>query len=117
EAVRRQPQRLVAFSAPAAQANQELKEFLHRRLYHHPQIIEERERAVKIIEELFQLYLARPERLPPHYLEQTQARAAGGPALPLPRVTCDYIAGMTDTYVFRVHRGIQAGTSLQGATR
>ena len=88
--------RLVSFSAAGVQQNRELKEFLYGRLYHHPQIIEERERAVRTIEELFQLYLVQPERLPPQYFEQTKTN-------PVHRIACDYIAGMTDTYIFKVH--------------
>jgi len=96
EAVRRHPRRLVEFSPEAAQQNQELKEFLWRRLYNHPQIVEERQRAVAATEELFRFYLAQPQRLPRQYVQQTET-------LPLHRVVCDYIAGMTDTYLFRVH--------------
>ncbi|MGH7751463.1 MAG: deoxyguanosinetriphosphate triphosphohydrolase [Gemmatimonadales bacterium] len=97
EAVRRHPERLVSFSPAVAAENRALKQFLWRRLYDHPQITEERERAVRVVEELFQLYLARPERLPAYYFEQTRTE-------PVHRVVCDYIAGMTDTYIFRVHQ-------------
>ena len=97
EAVRRHPQRLVDFSPEAAQQNRELKDFLWRRLYNHPQITEERQRAVAATEELFRFYLEQPQRLPRQYFQQTET-------LPRHRVVCDYIAGMTDTYLFRVHR-------------
>ncbi|MBI2957167.1 MAG: deoxyguanosinetriphosphate triphosphohydrolase [Acidobacteria bacterium] len=96
EAVRRHPRRLVDFSPAGAEQNRQLKQFLHRRLYNHPQILEDRQRAVKVIEELFELYVAQPERLPRQYFEQTKA-------VPVARVACAYIAGMTDTYIFRVH--------------
>jgi len=97
EAVRLAPARLVAFSPEGTAANRALKQFLWQRLYSQPQINEERERAVKVLEELFELYLARPDRLPPQYFEQTKT-------IPVHRVACDYIAGMTDTYIFRVHQ-------------
>lgn len=95
EAVRRQ-QRLVDFSSEVGRENRALKDFLYRRLYKHPQILEERERAMRTVEELFQLYLSRPERLPAQYLEQTKTT-------PVHRMVCDYIAGMTDSFTFRVH--------------
>lgn len=95
-AVRQHPGRLVDFSAAGARDNWELKELLARRVYNHPQILEERERAVRTIEELFQLYLERPSLLPPQYFEQTRQT-------PVHRVACDYIAGMTDNFIFRVH--------------
>ena len=96
EAVRKHPRRLVEFGPEGGGHNQTLKQFLYRRLYSNPQILEDRDRAVRAVQELFELYLAHPERLPAYYFEQTRA-------LPIHRVACDYIAGMTDTYIFRVH--------------
>lgn len=112
EAVRRHPRRLVEFSPAGRQHKRDLKGFLSRRLYNHPQILEERRRAVRTLEELFQLYLARPERLPRPYFEQTRTQPNGRPATPVHRVACDYIAGMTDSFIFRVHREVLADASL-----
>ena len=95
EAVRRHATRLVDFSAQGSGHSQALKLFLHRRLYSHPQILEDRDRAVAVLERLFELYLAQPDRMPRQYFEQTQTA-------PAHRVACDYIAGMTDTYLLRV---------------
>ncbi len=106
EAVRQHPRRLVEFGPEGGGHNQALKQFLYRRLYSHPQILEDRDRAVKAVQELFELYVARPERLPAHYFEQTRV-------LPVHRVACDYIAGMTDTYVFRVHAEVLPGAPQQ----
>jgi dGTPase len=103
EAVRRHPKRLVSFSPEAAAQNGALRDFLRRRLYHHPQIVDERQRAVEATEELFQFYLTEPQRLPPSYYDQTRQA-------PAHRVICDYIAGMTDTYLFRVHHEAIAST-------
>jgi dGTPase len=99
EAVRAHPRRLAAFSDDGERWNRELKQFLHRRLYNHPQILEERERAIRVVEELFQHYVREPGRLPRQYAEQAQRE-------PAHRVACDYIAGMTDNYTFRVHAEI-----------
>jgi dGTPase len=93
--VRRHATRLVDFSPQGSGHSAALKRFLHRRLYSHPQILEERDRAVAVLERLFEHYLAQPERMPRQYFEQTRA-------LPVHRVACDYIAGMTDTYLLRV---------------
>ncbi len=106
EAVRHHPRRLVEFGPEGGGHNQALKQFLYRRLYSHPQILEDRDRAVRAVQELFELYVARPERLPAYYFEQTQV-------LPAHRVACDYIAGMTDTYVFRVHAEVLPGAPQQ----
>ena len=96
EGVRRHPRRLVGFSPEGAHHNRELKDFLWRRLYNHPQITEERERAVEATEELFRFYVTHCERMPGFYAEQAKA-------VPAHRVACDYIAGMTDTYLMRLH--------------
>ncbi|MFQ5927749.1 MAG: deoxyguanosinetriphosphate triphosphohydrolase [Terriglobia bacterium] len=94
--VRNFPRRLVAFSAPVAEASRQLKRFLFERLYAHPNLVAEREQAVRVLEELFRFYLEHPERLPSFYVEKTHTE-------PAHRTVCDYIAGMTDTYVFRQH--------------
>ena len=103
EAVRRHPRRPVGFSSAGTAENRQLKDFLWRRLYNHPQILEERDPAVQAVEELFLLYGQHPERLPRPYYEQTQTLPDRQAGLPVHRVACDYIAGMTDTYLFRVH--------------
>ncbi len=110
EAVRASPRRLVAFSPAVAEEKRVLKEFLYRRLYQHPQITEERERAVKMLEELFAFFVQQPERLPRAYAAQAKTQ-------PAHRVACDYLAGMTDTYVFRVHRDLLGDLASQPASR
>lgn len=97
ETVRAFPRRLVTFSPALAEQNRRLKQFLYRRLYDHPRITQERERAVRTLEELFDYYLKSPERMPPAYVAEAGIR-------PVARVVCDYIAGMTDNYVFHLHR-------------
>jgi len=96
EDIRRHPQRLAAFSPEVAQRNTELKKFLFEELYSHPAISEDRDRSVDSLEALFRFYLARPEIMPDYYA--AQARTA-----PAHRVVCDYIAGMTDHFLLRVH--------------
>jgi dGTPase len=95
--IRRVPRRLAGFSPPVAEINQELKRFLYRRLYDHPAIIEERDRSVDALEQLFRYYLAHTEALPEYYSELAERE-------PSHRVVCDYIAGMTDHFLLRQHR-------------
>ncbi len=97
EEVRRRPQRLIAFSPEAERQNRILREYLHRNLYFHRALVPEKEQGRQVVEDLFQFYLDHPEKLPPSYAEQ--ARQGAGH-----RVICDYIAGMTDHYVRRLHR-------------
>jgi dGTPase len=97
EEIRRLPERLAGFSPGVAKSNNELKRFLYRRLYDHPTIVEERDRSVNALEQLFRYYLAHPESMPEYYFELTARE-------PRHRVVCDYIAGMTDHFLLRQYR-------------
>ena len=92
DAVRQGPA-LVGLS-PALQAqNAELKRFLFRELYRHPQVVASTGLARTVVAELFEAYLAQPREMPADYLQaDDQARAVA-----------DYIAGMTDRYALREH--------------
>ncbi|MGH9476036.1 MAG: deoxyguanosinetriphosphate triphosphohydrolase [Terriglobales bacterium] len=100
DAVRHAPARLVAFSAEAELERQSLKSFLYENLYHHPQLRTENRRAEAIVTTVFNHFGQDPDRLPPAYRD----RALHHPA----RVTCDYIAGMTDSFITRLYQGLQA---------
>jgi dGTPase len=108
EQVRAAPQRLIGFSPEAASENRALREFLHRHLYFHPALVPEKEQGGQVVEDLFQFYLDHPEKLPPSYAEQARQG-------PRHRVICDYIAGMTDHYVQRLHQELLGGAARTGA--
>jgi dGTPase len=104
--VRRLALRLAGFSPLVAEINGALKNFLHRRLYEHPAIVDERDRSVDALEQLFRYYVAHPGSMPEYYSELAEQE-------PRHRVVCDYIAGMTDHFLLRQHReqlGIPAST-------
>ena len=96
EDIRRHPKRLASFSAVVTKENVTLKEFLHTRLYENPIIIEDRDRSVAALDELFVLYMKHPEHMPIAYEDEARRE-------PLHRVVCDYIAGMTDNYLLQQH--------------
>jgi dGTPase len=96
EDVRRFPRRIAGFSPAVAEGNATLKQFLRTRLYDHPSIVEDRERSVAALKQLFAYYIERPEAMPPFYAREAQSTAAH-------RVVCDYIAGMTDQFLLRLH--------------
>lgn len=97
EEVRRQPSRLIGFSPPVAKQNRVLREYLSRHLYFHPALVSEKEQGAHVVESLFRFYLDHPEKLPPTYAEQARQGLRH-------QIVCDYIAGMTDHYVRRLHR-------------
>ena len=91
DAVRREAERFIGFTASQAGRLDELESFLRRNLYHHPRVMERNARAVPVISDLFQAYRADTTLLPAH----VRARfAVDGEA----RAVADYIAGMTDRF-------------------
>lgn len=104
--VRSHPQRLLGFSPAVEQQKELLREFLYRHLYLHPAFQPEREQGNQLIQELFQYYLDHPNKLPRWYAEQAQQG-------PPHRAVCDYIAGMTDGYIQRLHQELLGGVPLE----
>jgi len=101
EEVRAVPHRLAAFTEEAARTSRELKQFLHRRVYSSNELNEGRTRSMAMIEELFQFFLDHPDRLPQSYREHSENQSPH-------RVTCDYIAGMTDGFFRRTYEAMLA---------
>ena len=92
---------LVAFSETMRAESTELKRFLFRNLYRHPQVMETTERAAVVVKDLFAFLMAHPEEI-------GEERASTSS---LPRVVADYIAGMTDRFAIREHQRL-CGTVL-----
>jgi dGTPase len=84
---------LVAFSDGMRERSQNLKTFLFRNLYRHPQVMETTDRARRVVTDLFERYMHAPEELP----------EAHGRRQHLARAVADYIAGMTDRFAIREH--------------
>jgi dGTPase len=104
--VREHPRRLAQFT-PAAQAtNRELKQFLHHTVYFSEAMVEERRRSAAMIAELFEFYTEHPDKLPENYVELLDK-------LPVHRIVCDYIAGMTDGYFLRCFAQAAGGSMLR----
>jgi dGTPase len=100
DAVREQPRLLVSLSTQVMEEHQELKRFLRTRLYNHPKVKDVMDEARATLRELFGAYLRDSSLLPPeHEALAARAEAAGGDAARA-RVVADYVAGMTDRFVF-----------------
>ncbi len=67
--VRAHPRRLAAFTLPAHAANRALKQFLHHTLYYSEPMASERRRSATQIAELFEFWIAHPDKLPANYIE------------------------------------------------
>lgn len=93
EDVRKHSKRLVEFSPKAEAERAQGKEFLYSRLYFSRALEPEKHDAERIISELFAYWMSKPESLPHSYQEKAEQE-------PLARVVCDYIAGMTDKFIY-----------------
>ena len=82
---------VVRFSKGLEKNVLELKKFLMEKLYLHYRVVRMTEKGKRFIQELFRLYVNKPEQLPPHVRKRAQADG-------LYRAVCDYIAGMTDRF-------------------
>lgn len=89
--VKKSDRKVVSFSSNMLSMRRPLRIFLMDKLYHHYRVIRMSSKAKRFIQELFNVYLDKPEQLP----AQTQARI---PLDGVRRTVCDYIAGMTDRY-------------------
>ncbi|HUF62277.1 MAG TPA: dNTP triphosphohydrolase [Verrucomicrobiales bacterium] len=89
---------LVGPSAEAAEAGEELRAFLFRKLYRHPSVEGANSRAKGMIRDMFAHYEAHPEDLG----ARTAARIPGEG---LRRTVCDYVSGMTDRFLTSARRG------------
>ena len=82
---------LAELSPLMIRKKEELRKFLHARLYQHYRVVRMTNKGQRFIRSLFEAYLEKPGQLPPPVRER--AKKDG-----LHRAICDYIAGMTDRY-------------------
>ena len=92
--VRRRSKPLAQYSSKRRELNLELRDYLYKNLYYNPLVHEPNQRAVRMMEQLFQYYLEHPHEVG----AQSRKRIK---RIGLHRAVCDYIAGMTDRYVIQ----------------
>jgi dGTPase len=92
---------VIGFSDRLADDIAEIKRFLFARMYRHHRVKRMRVKAVRVVRELFDVFLADPGLLPDEW--RCAAEAAETETLRA-RVVADYIAGMTDRFALEEHR-------------
>lgn len=97
EDVRKHPSRVAAMSAEVEAERAHAKKFLYENLYYSAQLRRDKDESERVITEIFDMWMSRPASLPPAYQRRAERE-------PLARVVCDYIAGMTDSYILRAYR-------------
>jgi dGTPase len=103
--VRRQPRPLVRHSPARRRLNAQLSRYLRQHLYDNPAVAEPNRRAGKMLQDLFQYFVAHTDEIGES--SRKRARQTGWP-----RAICDYLSGMTDRYAIVEHRrlfGLKSG--------
>jgi dGTPase len=90
---------MVSLSKKMAPAVREMKTYLFQNMYRNYRVVRMAKKAEHFITSLFQAYMSEPEQLPNTTLERIKRGED-----PLPRVVCDYIAGMTDRYALQEYQ-------------
>ncbi len=103
EDVRKADMQIVAFSPDMYTKVEELRAFLHKRMYRHFTVNRIWIKVERIIPDLFNTFMKHYQLLPVHW--QQRVEDAGGliDNIAQARIVCDYIAGMTDRYAIREH--------------
>ncbi len=98
DAVRAQPQPLIAYSDTMREQNLELKRFLRISLYQHYRVHRMTAKAARVLTSLFEAFIDDPRLLPDEAREHSQRLEASMGMPGRARGVADYIAGMTDRY-------------------
>ncbi len=83
---------LVQHTPERGKLNLELRKYLYKNLYYNPVVHQPNLRAVKVLGELFNYFLAHPKEIGENARKRIQKTGRH-------RAVCDYLAGMTDRYV------------------
>jgi len=102
EQVRLHKKSLICYSPQLRRANGELRKFLYKYLYYHPQVAGVNQRACGLLRDVFNACLEKPELL-------GQQRAGRVESEGLYRAVCDHISGMTDRYLIEEHTRLFPG--------
>jgi dGTPase len=105
--VRKFPRRLFAFSPEVDEERRQIREFLYKNVYFSTVLQPDKKQAEQVIADLFGYFMKMPRALPMSY--QQKARHE-----PLHRIICDYVAGMTDSYILEQHRRLLPGKKRVG---
>ncbi len=100
--VRLCPERLATFSHELDAERAEAKAFLYQHLYSSAELRPEKEHAERVVSSLFEHWTAHAADLPRSYREKAEQES-------LPRVVCDYIAGMTDHFILAHYKRLCSG--------
>ncbi len=102
EQVRNLPMQMVQFSPEMEQTNQAIKQFLYKNMYRHYRVNRMTQKAIKVVQDLFNFFMRCPDCLPNSWHKTFMNEELANQ----PRVICDFIAGMTDRFALLEHKRI-----------
>ncbi len=91
----------ICLSKEADEALTELRVFMTDNLYFNPVCKSEEAKADTMLAELYDYYLANPEKIPEENIRITENRKE-----PVERAVCDFISGMTDIYSVSLYENL-----------
>lgn len=100
EDVRNAGRTIVSFSPALSAEEKELKAFLYKNLYRHPDVLRMRVQAEEVVRDLFDVYFADPSQMPEGWRDMLTRADERVKA----RHVADFLAGMTDPYALKEHR-------------
>jgi dGTPase len=102
--VRARSKPLVGFSEAVLEEHLELKAFLRERVYRHHRVLRMTSKARRVLQELFETFLADVNLMPAEHRDAAHRAAKEQGAAGRARAVADYVAGMTDRYAILEHR-------------
>ena len=102
--VRARSKPLVGFSEAVMEEHLELKGFLRERVYRHHRVLRMTSKARRVLQELFETFLADVNLMPAEHRDAAHRAAKEQGAAGRARAVADYVAGMTDRYAILEHR-------------
>jgi dGTPase len=99
---------VIRFSKPLYQELKAIRSFLFHRMYRAPSVMVERARVTGFLNELFPLFMARPDLLPAEWRADIEAARDEET---LARIVADYVAGMTDRFAIQEHARLVGGST------
>ena len=106
EEIRHMGTTVIRFSKPLYQELKAIRSFLFHRMYRAPSVMAERAKVTRIVNDLFPLFMARPELLPAEWRADIEAARD---EVTLARIVADYVAGMTDRFAIQEHARLMGG--------
>jgi dGTPase len=100
QAVRHLGRPVIRFSGPMWEDLRAIRDFLFGHMYRADTVMEKRAEVTRVVEDLFPLFMSRPELLPRDWAQDV---AQAETETDIARMVADYISGMTDRFALQEH--------------